>query len=125
MPTGTGDARSWWLPRRSAPGSRSATHSSPTTARARARPPSVGIIASVTEPFCADCRRTRLTAQGTVRSCLFSHEEVPLAAALRDGAADDDLARLWRDAMWSKPAGHGIDRLGFRPPERSMSEIGG
>ncbi|WP_292831510.1 GTP 3',8-cyclase MoaA [Microbacterium sp.] len=85
----------------------------------------VGIIASVTEPFCGDCRRTRLTAQGTVRACLFSHDEVPLATALRTGADDDQLADLWRAAMWAKPAGHGIDRPGFAPPQRSMSEIGG
>lgn len=84
----------------------------------------VGIIASVTEPFCGDCRRTRLTAQGTVRSCLFSHEETSLRDALRAGD-DGEVARLWRAAMWAKPAGHGIDGLGFAPPVRSMSEIGG
>lgn len=91
----------------------------------------VGIIASVTEPFCGDCRRTRLTAQGTVRSCLFSHDETPLLPALRAGASDADIAQLWRGAMWAKPQGHGvdggqgIDGLGFAPPARSMSEIGG
>ncbi len=85
----------------------------------------VGIIASVTEPFCGDCRRTRLTAQGTVRACLFSHDEVSLTTALRAGAGDDELAGLWRGAMWAKPFGHGIDQVGFAPPARSMSEIGG
>ncbi|PZU47042.1 MAG: GTP 3',8-cyclase MoaA [Microbacterium sp.] len=85
----------------------------------------VGIIASVTEPFCGDCRRTRLTAQGTVRSCLFSHDETPLLPALRAGASDAELAGLWRGAMWAKPQGHGIDGALFTPPARSMSEIGG
>ena len=90
----------------------------------------VGIIASVTESFCADCRRTRLTSEGAVRSCLFSHEEVDLLAALRGGASDATLADLWRDAMWAKPSGHGLDAGGFATesfvqPERTMSAIGG
>jgi cyclic pyranopterin phosphate synthase len=90
----------------------------------------VGIIASVTESFCADCRRTRLTSEGSVRSCLFSHQEVDLLSALRRGASDDDLAELWRDAMWAKPSGHGLNAGGFATdafvqPERTMSAIGG
>jgi len=90
----------------------------------------VGIIASVTESFCADCRRTRLTSEGAVRSCLFSHEEVDLLGALRAGASDDALAELWRGAMWAKPSGHGLDAGGFATdtfvqPERTMSAIGG
>ena len=85
----------------------------------------VGIIASVTESFCADCRRTRLTAEGAVRSCLFSHEETDLLGRLRTGATDAELADLWRDAMWRKPAGHELDRAGFVQPERTMSAIGG
>ncbi|WP_150308143.1 GTP 3',8-cyclase MoaA [Planctomonas psychrotolerans] len=85
----------------------------------------VGIIASVTEAFCADCRRTRLTAEGGVRSCLFSHTETDLLGPLRAGATDDELADLWRDAMWAKPKGHGMDTDGFVQPERSMSAIGG
>jgi cyclic pyranopterin phosphate synthase len=90
----------------------------------------VGIIASVTESFCADCRRTRLTSEGAVRSCLFSHQEVDLLAALRSGATDATLADLWRDAMWAKPSGHGLDAGGFATedfvqPERTMSAIGG
>lgn len=85
----------------------------------------VGIIASVTEPFCADCRRTRLTAEGSVRSCLFSHAETGLRDPLRAGAGDDELADLWRAAMWAKPAGHGIDDPGFAQPTRTMSAIGG
>jgi cyclic pyranopterin phosphate synthase len=90
----------------------------------------VGIIASVTESFCADCRRTRLTSEGSVRSCLFSHQEVNLLGALRAGASDDTIASLWRDAMWAKPSGHGLDAGGFTTdsfvqPERTMSAIGG
>ena len=90
----------------------------------------VGIIASVTESFCADCRRTRLTSEGAVRSCLFSHEEVDLLGALRGGASDSELASLWRDAMWAKPSGHGLDAGTFATdsfvqPERTMSAIGG
>ena len=85
----------------------------------------VGIIASVTEPFCADCRRTRLTAEGAVRSCLFSHTETDLLGPLRAGADDDVLADLWRAAMWGKHAGHGMADAGFVQPTRTMSAIGG
>ncbi|MBC7725984.1 MAG: GTP 3',8-cyclase MoaA [Burkholderiaceae bacterium] len=85
----------------------------------------VGIIASVSEAFCADCRRTRLTAEGGVRSCLFSHTETDLLGPLRSGASDAELADLWRSAMWAKPAGHGLDTGDFVQPERTMSAIGG
>ncbi|MFI7580453.1 radical SAM protein [Kocuria kalidii] len=90
----------------------------------------VGIIASVTEPFCADCKRTRITAEGRIRSCLFSHEEVELLPLLRAGASDTELADRWRAAMWLKPAAHGMDHVGldsadYVQPERSMSAIGG
>jgi cyclic pyranopterin phosphate synthase len=85
----------------------------------------VGIIASVTEPFCADCRRTRLTAEGAVRSCLFAHTETDLLGSLRAGADDDALADLWRTAMWGKRAGHGMTNRGFVQPARTMSAIGG
>lgn len=90
----------------------------------------IGIIASVTEPFCADCKRTRITAEGKVRSCLFSHEETNLLHLLRGDAGDQEIAQLWRDAMWAKPAAHGMDHVGldapdFVQPERSMSAIGG
>ena len=85
----------------------------------------VGIIASVSEPFCADCRRTRLTAEGGVRSCLFSHTESDLLGPLRSGASDAELATIWRDAMWTKPAGHGLDTGDFVQPLRTMSAIGG
>ncbi|MCS5722481.1 GTP 3',8-cyclase MoaA [Herbiconiux sp. CPCC 203407] len=85
----------------------------------------VGIIASVSEPFCADCRRTRLTAEGGVRSCLFSHEETDLLGPMRSGAPDAVVADLWRAAMWGKPAGHEMNAVGFAQPERTMSAIGG
>lgn len=90
----------------------------------------VGVIASVTEPFCADCKRTRITAEGRVRSCLFSHEEVELLPLLRAGATDAELAERWRAAMWAKPAAHGMDHTGldspdYVQPERPMSAIGG
>lgn len=85
----------------------------------------VGIIASVTEPFCAACTRTRITADGRVRSCLFSHEETDLRELLRSAATDDDLELAWRRAMWAKPAGHRIAEAGFEQPLRTMSAIGG
>ncbi|WP_425953706.1 GTP 3',8-cyclase MoaA [Xylanimonas sp. McL0601] len=85
----------------------------------------VGIIASVTEPFCADCRRTRLTAEGAVRSCLFAHTETDLLGPLRAGADGAELADLWRTAMWGKHAGHGMAEAGFVQPARTMSAIGG
>ncbi len=91
----------------------------------------VGVIASVTEPFCADCRRTRITAEGRVMSCLFSQEEFDLMHILRDPQAGDaEVAQRWAEAMWAKPAAHGTDRPGFelesfQRPGRSMSAIGG
>src|SRR6476620_11344781 len=90
----------------------------------------VGIIASVTEPFCSDCRRTRITAEGKIMSCLFSREEVDLLGLLREGASDEQLAERWQDAMWLKPKAHGMDHVGldapdFVQPDRSMSAIGG
>jgi cyclic pyranopterin phosphate synthase len=85
----------------------------------------IGVIASVTAPFCAACDRTRLTADGQLRTCLFSRTETDLRTPLRDGASDEDLARLWLGAHLGKAAGHGIDRPGFRPPARTMSSIGG
>jgi GTP 3',8-cyclase len=85
----------------------------------------VGVVASVSHAFCAACDRTRLTADGQVRSCLFSREESDLRALLRSGADDDALEAAWRAAMWAKPAGHGINEPGFVQPERPMSAIGG
>ena len=89
------------------------------------RPARVGIIGSVTRPFCGDCDRTRLTADGQVRNCLFATEESDLRKLLRDGAPDDEIAEAWRIAMLGKRAGHGIDDPTFLQPARPMSAIGG
>jgi cyclic pyranopterin phosphate synthase len=88
-------------------------------------PGRLGIIASVTRPFCGACSRLRITADGKVRPCLFSHDEWDLRPLLRAGASDDDLRRFLVDATWTKQAGHGIDAQSFRPPARTMSAIGG
>jgi cyclic pyranopterin phosphate synthase len=88
-------------------------------------PATVGIIASVTRSFCEACDRTRLTAEGTVRSCLFGDDETDLRGLLRGGATDAEIAMRWRGAMWNKQAGHGIDADDFVRPERSMGAIGG
>jgi cyclic pyranopterin phosphate synthase len=88
-------------------------------------PARVGVIGSVTRPFCGACDRTRLTADGQIRTCLFAREESDLRAALRSGATDDDLAQRWRVAMAGKTAGHGIDDPQFLQPARPMSAIGG
>ncbi|WP_141267297.1 GTP 3',8-cyclase MoaA [Pimelobacter simplex] len=88
-------------------------------------PATVGVIASVTRPFCGDCDRVRLTADGQVRNCLFARSESDLRSALRAGASDEDLAARWRTAMWGKAAGHGIDDPSFLRPDRPMSAIGG
>jgi len=88
-------------------------------------PATVGVIASVTRPFCGDCDRVRLTADGQVRNCLFAREESDLRTAMRKGADDTELAERWRAAMLSKRPGHGIDDLSFLQPSRPMSAIGG
>lgn len=85
----------------------------------------VGIIASVTRPFCAECTRTRLTAEGRVRTCLFAHSETDLLDLMRSGGSDADIADRWRAAQWGKQAGHGMHRSDFVQPERPMSAIGG
>jgi GTP 3',8-cyclase len=85
----------------------------------------VGVIASVTRPFCRDCDRLRLTADGQLRTCLFAHDETDLRAALRSGATADELSDIIRVAVRGKPAGHGIALPGFRQPDRPMSAIGG
>ncbi|OBH04523.1 MULTISPECIES: GTP 3',8-cyclase MoaA [unclassified Mycobacterium] len=84
-----------------------------------------GVIASVSHAFCSACDRTRLTADGQVRSCLFSAEETDLRTLLRTGASDDAIETAWRIAMWGKPAGHGINDPSFIQPDRPMSAIGG
>lgn len=88
-------------------------------------PATVGVIASVTRPFCGDCDRVRLTADGQVRNCLFAREESDLRTALRAGASDEEIAARWRAAMVTKRPGHGIDDVSFLQPTRPMSAIGG
>jgi GTP 3',8-cyclase len=88
-------------------------------------PGEVGVIGSVTRPFCADCDRARLTADGQLRNCLFSQTETDLRGPMRDGADDAELADVWRGGMWTKLAGHQINETGFAQPIRPMSAIGG
>ncbi len=85
----------------------------------------IGFINPVSEPFCADCNRVRLTADGRLRTCLFSLNETDLRAPLRDGASDDELIRIIRDAVWRKELKHHVGEPGFIQPARSMSAIGG
>ena len=86
---------------------------------------SVGVIPSVTEPFCDSCNRVRLTADGQLRACLFSLEETDLRGPLRAGASDADLGALMKNCVAGKWAGHRIGRADFVKPSRSMSQIGG
>jgi cyclic pyranopterin phosphate synthase len=88
-------------------------------------PGGIGVIASVTEPFCDTCNRLRLTAEGQVRSCLFALEETDLRDPMRAGASDDELAELIRQNVWRKWSGHRINHPDFVQPARSMSMIGG
>ncbi|MGL5828642.1 MAG: GTP 3',8-cyclase MoaA [Angustibacter sp.] len=88
-------------------------------------PATVGVIASVSQPFCGDCNRMRLTADGQLRSCLFARTEGDLRTPLRAGASDAELADAMRRVMAEKKAGHGIDDPSFLQPQRPMSAIGG
>ena len=88
-------------------------------------PARIGVIGSVTRPFCGSCDRVRLTADGQVRNCLFATTESDLRGALRSGASDGEIAELWRRAVASKLPGHGINDPGFLQPARPMSAIGG
>jgi cyclic pyranopterin phosphate synthase len=88
-------------------------------------PTTVGVIASVTRPFCGDCDRVRLTADGQVRNCLFARDESDLRTPLRSGAGDELIAQQWRRAMATKLPGHGINDPLFLQPTRPMSAIGG
>ncbi len=87
--------------------------------------PQVGLICPVSQPFCGACDRIRLTAEGTIRNCLFSTHEWDLRPLLRGGATDADLVRRVADAVTAKEAGHLISRPGFQSPERAMYRIGG
>jgi cyclic pyranopterin phosphate synthase len=85
----------------------------------------IGLISSVTEPFCGTCDRLRLTADGALRNCLFSNDEHSVRDILREGGSDGDLALAFRQSLWAKYPGHGINEPGFLSPARSMSMIGG
>jgi GTP 3',8-cyclase len=85
----------------------------------------VGVIASVTEPFCGDCDRVRITADGKLHTCLFALDETDLRSVIRDGGSDDELATAIERAVGSKWAGHRIGQVQFIRPPRSMSQIGG
>jgi cyclic pyranopterin phosphate synthase len=85
----------------------------------------VGVIASVTRPFCGHCDRIRLTADGQIRTCLFSLKEYDFRKAMRGGADDAEIARLLASAVWRKEPGHLINSPFFQQPDRGMSAIGG
>ncbi|HZB76030.1 MAG TPA: GTP 3',8-cyclase MoaA [Solirubrobacteraceae bacterium] len=85
----------------------------------------IGFISPVSEPFCGDCNRIRLTAEGFLRTCLFSMNETGLRDPLRSGASDAELERIIRDAVWRKELKHHVGEPGFVQPARSMSRIGG
>ena len=88
-------------------------------------PGSIGVISSVTEPFCDTCNRLRITAEGQFRACLFAMEEADLRSSLRNGATDEEIAAQIRGAVWAKWEGHKINHPDFERPTRSMSMIGG
>jgi GTP 3',8-cyclase len=85
----------------------------------------IGVIPTVTKPFCGDCDRVRLTAEGDFRTCLFATKEFDLLAALRDGETDDQIASRIEQAVATKWAGHQINQVNFTRPTKSMSQIGG
>jgi GTP 3',8-cyclase len=85
----------------------------------------IGFINPVSEPFCADCNRIRLTAEGKLRTCLFSLHETDLRDPLRSGCDDEEIQKIVRDAVWRKELKHHVSEPGFRQPPRSMSRIGG
>jgi cyclic pyranopterin phosphate synthase len=111
---GSAPARVWSV--RAVPG---AAHIRPESAG------SLGIVASVSSPFCGSCDRIRLTADGQFRSCLFAHKESDLRTPMRAGATDAELVELMRAEVRRKAAGHGLDEPGFVQPTRPMSAIGG
>ncbi len=111
--------------RGSAPAERFLVTDGPGAAGWAQRPGRLGIVASVTRPFCRDCDRLRLTADGALRTCLFAQEETDLLGPLRAGADDAELTELIRAAVRGKQAGHGINSALFVQPARPMSAIGG
>jgi cyclic pyranopterin phosphate synthase len=85
----------------------------------------LGFISPVSEPFCGDCNRIRITAEGELRTCLFSMTETDLRAPLRDGSSDGQIEQIVRDAVWRKELKHRVNDPGFVQPVRTMSQIGG
>jgi len=85
----------------------------------------IGFINPVSEPFCSDCNRIRLTAEGKLRTCLFSLNETDLRGPMRSGAGNDEIEQILRHAVWRKELKHRVGEKGFRQPARSMSAIGG
>ena len=85
----------------------------------------VGFINAVTEPFCGDCNRLRLTAEGQVRNCLFSTTEWDARTILRNHGSKVEIIQLIKDCVWNKKAGHGMNAEGFVKPQRAMYQIGG
>src|SRR6266700_2380337 len=88
-------------------------------------PGGVGFISSVSQAFCTTCNRVRLTAEGGLRTCLFSLMETPLRDLMRSGVSDDQLGSVIETAIWRKEEGHLINKPGFIKPAKSMSQIGG
>ena len=88
-------------------------------------PGGIGFISSVSQAFCTTCNRIRLTAEGGLRTCLFSLQETPLRDLIRSGASDDHLGRVIETAIWRKEEGHLINQPGFIKPAKNMSQIGG
>jgi cyclic pyranopterin phosphate synthase len=88
-------------------------------------PGSIGVIGSVTDPFCSTCNRLRMTADGQLRNCLFAHDETDLRTPMREGATNEELRDIVIKNVWTKQAGHGISNVNFQPPNRTMSRIGG
>ncbi len=100
-------------------------HATATVWRFRDGRGQIGFVNPVSEPFCADCDRIRLTAEGKLRTCLFSLHETDLREPLRAGMGDDALEETIRNAVWRKELKHRVSEPGFRQPPRSMSQIGG
>jgi len=100
-------------------------HSTARSYRFRDGAGKIGFVNPVSEPFCADCNRIRLTADGELRTCLFSLHETDLRGPLRAGADDEELERTIREAVWRKELKHRVNEPGFRQPARTMSAIGG
>jgi cyclic pyranopterin phosphate synthase len=88
-------------------------------------PGRIGFINPVSQPFCHNCNRLRITAEGKIRNCLFSTHEWDVRDCLRDGASDEEIANVVRAAVHAKKVGHGIDSDQFVKPERAMYQIGG